>query len=175
MKRSRDEFTGFAAADATRLLRIAYLLTGDRTAAEDLLQDVLERTYVAWPRIDNPFAYARTVLARQAANRWRSRARRPQVPLEEADHPVQPDPAARADDRDQLMRALADLPTRQRAAVVLRYLEELSEVETAAVLRCSVGNVKSQTSRGLAKLRSVLDSADGTTSFAQINSTRSAR
>ena len=79
MGRSRDEFADFVAADATRLLRIAYLLTGERTAAEDLLQDVLERTYVAWPRIDNPFAYARTALARHAANRWRMRARRPQV------------------------------------------------------------------------------------------------
>jgi RNA polymerase sigma-70 factor (sigma-E family) len=158
MRRSRDEFAGFVAADATRLLRIAYLLTGDVTAAEDLLQDVLERMYVAWPRVDNPFAYARTALARHAANRWRTRARRPQVSLVDADHPWNPDEAARTDDRDELMRGLAELPDRQRAAVVLRYLEELSEAETAAVLRCSVGTVKSQTSRGLTKLRTLLES-----------------
>jgi RNA polymerase sigma-70 factor (sigma-E family) len=159
MGRSRDEFADFVAADATRLLRIAYLLTGERTAAEDLLQDVLERTYVAWPRIDNPFAYARTALARHAANRWRMRARRPQVSWEDADPP---DPryagdAERTDDRDELLRALAELPDRQRAAVVLRYLEELTEAETAAALNCSVGTVKSQTSRGLTKLRVLLD------------------
>jgi RNA polymerase sigma-70 factor (sigma-E family) len=158
MRRSRDEFAGFVAADATRLLRIAYLLTGDQTAAEDLLQDVLERMYVAWPRVDNPFAYARTALARHAANRWRTRARRPQVSLVDADHPWNPDEAARTDDRDELMRGLAELPAGQRAAVVLRYLEELTEAETAAALGCSVGTVKSQTARGLAKLRALLES-----------------
>ena len=159
MRRSRDEFAGFVAADATRLLRIAYLLTGDPAAAEDVVQDVLERTYVAWPRVENPFAYARTALARHAANRWRTRARRPQVLLVDADHPWHPDESARTDDRDELLRALAELPAGQRTAVVLRYLEELTEAETAAALGCSVGTVKSQTARGLAKLRILLDSS----------------
>jgi RNA polymerase sigma factor (sigma-70 family) len=80
------------------------------------------------------------------------------VVLVDADHPWHPDEAARSDDRDELLRALAELPAGQRTAVVLRYLEELTEAETAAALGCSVGTVKSQTARGLAKLRVLLDS-----------------
>jgi RNA polymerase sigma-70 factor (sigma-E family) len=156
----RGDFADFVNADATRLLRIAYLLTGDREAAEDLLQDTLERVYVAWPRVENPFAYARTALVRRSANRWRDRIRRPEAPLDAAGdvpHDDGADGSERIAHRDQLTRALARLGPRQRAAVVLRYLEDLSEVETAAALGCSVGTVKSQTSRALARLRAVID------------------
>jgi RNA polymerase sigma-70 factor (sigma-E family) len=156
----RDDFADFVNADATRLLRVAYLLTGDREAAEDLLQDTLERVYVAWPRVDNPFAYARTALVRRSANRWRDRLRRPEAPLAAAGdvaHDEGADAAERIAHRDQVTRALGRLGPRQRAVVVLRYLEDLSEAETAAVLGCSVGTVKSQTSRALVRLRAVID------------------
>jgi RNA polymerase sigma-70 factor (sigma-E family) len=155
----RDDFAGFVSADATRLMRIAYLLTGDREAAEDLLQETLERVYVAWPRVDNPFAYARAALASRAASRWRDRARRREAPLTEAADVAHArgDDSERIAQRDELVRALTRLGPRQRAAVVLRYLEDLSEAETAAALGCSVGTVKSQTSRALARLRAVLD------------------
>jgi RNA polymerase sigma-70 factor (sigma-E family) len=155
----REDFAEFVQADATRLLRVAYLLTGNREAAEDLLQETLERVYVAWPRVDNPFAYTRRALARRSANRWRDRARRPEAPLDLATemHVAREDGAEQRAQRDELVRALAKLGARQRAAVVLRYLEDLSEAETAAALGCSVGNVKSQTSRALARLRVVID------------------
>jgi len=154
----RDDFADFVSADATRLMRIAYLLTGHHQAAEDLLQETLERVYVAWPRVDNPFAYARAALASRAASRWRDRARRREAPLTEAaDVAHGADGPERIAQRDELVRALARLGPRQRAAVVLRYLEDLSEAETAAALGCSVGTVKSQTSRALARLRAVLD------------------
>lgn len=155
----RDDFAGFVSADATRLMRIAYLLTGNQEAAEDLLQETLERVYVAWPRVDNPFAYARAALASRAASRWRDRARRREAPLTEAADVAHAfgDDVERIAQRDELVRALTRLGPRQRAAVVLRYLEDLSEAETAAALGCSVGTVKSQTSRGLARLRVVLD------------------
>jgi RNA polymerase sigma-70 factor (sigma-E family) len=153
----REDFAEFVHADATRLLRVAYLLTGNHDAAEDLLQETLERVYVAWPRIDNPFAYARTTLARRSASRWRARARRPEAPLHLAAEVPHEDGTEQVAQRDRLTRALAQLGPRQRAAVVLRYLEDLSEAETAAALGCSVGNVKSQTSRALARLRVVID------------------
>jgi RNA polymerase sigma-70 factor (sigma-E family) len=157
----REDFAEFVQADATRLLRVAYLLTGNREAAEDLLQETLERVYVAWPRVDNPFAYTRRALARRSANRWRDRARKPEAPLDLATevHVAHADGAEQRAQRDELVRALAKLGARQRAAVVLRYLEDLSEAETAAALGCSVGTVKSQTSRALARLRVVLDTA----------------
>jgi RNA polymerase sigma-70 factor (sigma-E family) len=155
----RDDFADFVSADATRLMRIAYLLTGDHEAAEDLLQETLERVYVAWPRVDNPFAYARAALASRAANRWRDRARRREAPLTDAADVAHAgaDGSERIAQRDELVRALTQLGPRQRATVVLRYLEDLSEAETAAALGCSVGTVKSQTSRALARLRGVLD------------------
>jgi len=159
----RDDFADFVSADATRLLRIAYLLTGHHEAAEDLLQETLERVYVAWPRVDNPFAYARAALASRAANRWRDRARRREAPLTAVADVAQAgvDGSERIAQRDELVRALARLGPRQRAAVVLRYLEDLSEADTAAALGCSVGTVKSQTSRALARLRIVLDEPPG--------------
>src|SRR5215203_2591817 len=121
----RDDFADFVTADAPRLLRVAYLLTGNREAAEDLLQETLERVYVAWPRVDNPFAYTRRALARRSANRWRDRARKPEAPLDDATDVPQADGADQVAERDRLVRALARLGPRQRAAVVLRYLEDL--------------------------------------------------
>jgi RNA polymerase sigma-70 factor (sigma-E family) len=153
---SRDEdFTRFVAGNATTLLRTAFLLTGDRQAAEDLLQEAFERVYVAWPRVQEPFAYTRTTLVRASTNRWRSRARRPELPLTGYDR-AQPDGAEERAEQDRVLAALALLPPRQRATVVLRFWNDLTEAATAATLNCSVGTVKSQTARALARLRSEL-------------------
>lgn len=149
------DFAEFAAARQSHLLRAAYLLTGDRDAAQDLAQETLVRLLMAWPRVraaDDPFAYSRRTMLnlylRSRRRRWHGE--RPQEILPE--RPA-PDDHARADQRDLLNRALATLPPRQRAAVVLRQFEDLSEAETAQVMRCSTGTVKSLTSRGLSALR----------------------
>ncbi|HEY0640708.1 MAG TPA: SigE family RNA polymerase sigma factor [Pseudonocardiaceae bacterium] len=160
-----EGFTEFVRLRSGPLLRTAYLLcAGDRAAAEDLLQDVLERLYPKWRRIrGSPEAYARAALANAATNRWRRRGRRPVetelTPAADRDGPV---PQDRVDDRDALVTALAGLAPGQRAAVVLRYFDDLTEAETAAALNCRVGTVKSQTARGLARLRQLL--AEPTTS-----------
>ena len=149
------EVDAFVLRAAPGLLRTARLLVGE-VGAEDLVQDVLERVYVAWPRVADPLAYARRALVNSATNRWRSRQRRPEVPLgPEHDRPVA-DGSDRLGDRDLVARALARLPPGQRAAVVLRHVEDLSEAEAADALGLSVGTVKSQTSRGLARLRAAL-------------------
>ncbi|MBA2956011.1 SigE family RNA polymerase sigma factor [Nocardioides sp. MAH-18] len=156
------EFAEFATAGRARLRSTAYLLCGDWDRASDHVQEGLIRTYVAWPRLvrnGGELAYARkaVVSAFLDASRKRSSTERPA-----AEHPDQAsgeDVAASVVDRAALMAALARLPGRQRACVVLRYFEELDVRETAHVLRCSEGTVKSQTSRALASLRSMLDDA----------------
>jgi len=155
-------FTEFAAASRSRLRRTAYLLCGDWDRASDHVQEGLIRVYVAWPRLvrrGGELAYARkaVVSAFLDASRKRSSTERPSeldVELASAE-----DVAGHVSDRAALMAALARLPGRQRACVVLRYFEELDVQETAAVLGCSEGTVKSQTSRALASLRSMFESA----------------
>jgi RNA polymerase sigma-70 factor (sigma-E family) len=154
---TEDDFTDFVRGRSTALLRTAVLLTGgDRGQAEDLLQGVLERMYVRWRRIrESPEAYARRSLVHAAVNRSRSRRRRPEQPL--LDPGTAPalagDATTSVDERDRLVRVLLTLPARQRAVLVLRYFDDLSEVDTAAALGCSVGTVKSTASRALARLR----------------------
>jgi RNA polymerase sigma-70 factor (sigma-E family) len=150
-------FEEFVSTGSDRLLGLAVLLTGDRGHAEDLLQDVLERMYVKWRRIDDPHAYARTALARKVTDRWRSRARRPrEVGLEDwHDHAVSDGAGARAD-RSRVVAALRQLPPRQRAVIVLRYFEDWSEEQIADQLDVSRGTVKSQASKGLANLRELM-------------------
>jgi RNA polymerase sigma-70 factor (sigma-E family) len=148
-----DSFDAFVNGASTRLLRVAYLLVGDLATAEDLLQDVLERMYVRWSRIDDPPAYARQSLAHAATNRWRRRQRRPEVPLDRHDRAVH---AQEPLSTSPLMAALALLPRGQRAVMVLRYFEDLSTEQTASALGCSVGTVKSQTARALPRLRALL-------------------
>jgi RNA polymerase sigma-70 factor (sigma-E family) len=148
-------FTEFVRVRSTALLRTAVLLTGgDRGHAEDLLQGVLERMYVRWSRIDgSPEAYARRSLAHAAVNRWRSRTRRPEAPWADRDDAAPGDAPATVDLRDALVRELLALPPRQRAVLVLRFFDDLPETEVAAALGCSVGTVKSQSSRALTRLR----------------------
>lgn len=154
----RDGFDEFVAARYAALLRTAYLLTGHQQDAEDLVQVSLARCVPVWHRIaDRPEPYVRKVLVRENVTRWRRRRWRevqvehlPEVPVDEGWRSV---------DRLTLGRALADLPPRQRAAVVLRHYEGLSERETAEVMGCSVGAVKSQTHAGLARLRAAVGNA----------------
>jgi len=157
--RDRHGFTEYVQRSSPYLLREAYLLTGDRAAAEDLLQDTYERLYVAWPRVSTPDAYTRRALVNAATSRWRRTRRRLEVPLVEESPtlPAVPASDATTDDRDELVRALATLPARMRAVLVLRFLADLSEAQTAHLLTCSVGTVKSQASRGLVRLRTALD------------------
>ncbi|MFD5316801.1 SigE family RNA polymerase sigma factor [Streptomyces sp. NPDC127098] len=154
------DFTAFAVSRWPRLLRTAYLLTGDHHDAEDLVQAVLVKAYVKWHRIGeaaDPDAYAWRMLINAHRDRAR-RARLREWPLpflhEEAGAAGRgADPTEGVADRDALVRALRRLPARQRAAVVLRYVEDRSETETARLLGTRVGTVRSQASRGLAKLR----------------------
>ena len=158
MTEDRDaEFAEFVAARLPALTRLAYLLTAHPADAEDLVQSALAKTYTGWSRVrhvDDPDGYVRAIVV----NTNRSRVRRRRV--REALMPFVPDRAGASvghlavEDRAGLAEALATLPPRQRAAVVLRYCEDLSETTVAQVLGCSVGTVKSQAARGLAKLRS---------------------
>ncbi len=152
----RADFDEFVRTSSTRLLRTAYMLGGDRHAAEDLVQEVLEQMYGRWRRIDgHPEAYARRALVNRSTNRWRRRGRRPEVPL--AHHDVaEPDHSDGVAVREAVMAALRSLPPRQRATVVLRYLDDLPVHEVAAALGCSDGTVKSNASSGLDRLRKVL-------------------
>jgi len=148
----RSGFDEFVATRSPALLRTAYLLTGDHGLAEDLLQTALAKCWFAWGRIDGPpEPYVRRALATTYATWWRRkwRAERPTGVLPE--RPAEPRHAL--EDRDALWRALGALPRRQRAVVVLRYYEDLSEAETASALGISTGTVKSQAARALATLR----------------------
>lgn len=159
--RRRDEvdFTEFATAAVRRLRRTAYLMCGDWHRAEDAAQDALVRMYKAWHRLDhraglNTYAHKAvvSVVLDQAKRPWR----REHVVDQPVERPLA-DRAGTIDDRLLVIQALAELPPRQRACVVLRYYADLSIEETASVLGISVGAVKSQSSRGLANLREVLN------------------
>lgn len=150
------EFRDYVARRLPALARLAYLLTTQPADADDLVQAALTKVYVAWSRVrrsDDVDAYVRAVVV----NTHRSLVRRRRV--RETLVPFVPERAnpstalSSVDDRGGLAAALATLPPRQRAVVVLRYCEDLSEAQVAAALGCSVGTVKSQAAKGLAKLR----------------------
>ena len=156
--RAAVSFEEFVQARSGSLLRTALLLTGqNRAEAEDLLQLALERAYRHWPRVvgtGEPERYVRRILANASADRWRRMGRHPEQPLPAAGSgPAVADRAAELADRDYLLRALAALPPRQRAVLVLRYFDDLPDAEIAAALGCSIGTVKSQGARALARLR----------------------
>jgi RNA polymerase sigma-70 factor (sigma-E family) len=148
----RRGFDEFVATRSRALLRTAYLLTGDHALAEDLVQTALAKSWFAWGRIDGPpEPYVRRVLVTTYATWWRRKwiGERPTGELPEVPVPA----VTSVEDRDALWRALAVLPRRQRAVVVLRYYEDLSEADTAAALGISKGTVKSQAAKALAALR----------------------
>ncbi|MYS86892.1 SigE family RNA polymerase sigma factor [Embleya scabrispora] len=148
-------FREFVQSRWGRLVRIAYLMTGDHGEAEDLTQTALARVGASWTRVravEQPDSYVRRVLVNCNINRYRRLRPVALFGMRTPDVPG-PDPTHQIDERDALMRALADLPPRQRAVVVLRFWDDMSEADVAGVLGCSVGTVKSQTSKGLAKLR----------------------
>jgi RNA polymerase sigma-70 factor (sigma-E family) len=153
----REDFEAFVAARYTALLRTAYLLTGDHHDAEDLLQQSLVKAVGAWKRIDgDPEPYVRTILVRQNVSRWRGRRWR-ELTTDTPPETVAPQASeAGVDDRVALHRALGLLAPRQRAVVVLRFYEDLTEVQTADVLGIAVGTVKSQTRDALRRLRDTL-------------------
>ncbi|WP_141578957.1 SigE family RNA polymerase sigma factor [Actinomadura sp. WMMA1423] len=149
-REARESFGAFVAARSSRLIRTAYVLTGDQHAAEDLLQNALAKTAARWRHVsDNPEAYVRRAMYNEQVSRWRWRGREAVV-AEPPDHPSRgPD----VDLRLTLERALLALPPRKRAVLVLRYYEDLPEREVAEIMGCSVGTVRSQTHRAIARLR----------------------
>jgi RNA polymerase sigma-70 factor (sigma-E family) len=159
-----DDFVDFVSGTWTRLYRMAFLLAAeDRSAAEDLLQTAMEKTYARWPkvsRMEHPEAYVRKIMVNTAISRWRRPGRRqewlrnsvPELPFPPADTGVV--------DHALVWPLVCALPDRQRAVVVLRYYEDLSAAETADLLGCSVGTVKSQAHDALCALRRGLDAAE---------------
>jgi RNA polymerase sigma-70 factor (sigma-E family) len=162
---ARDEagFEAFVAARSGDLLRTAVLLTHDRGHAEDLLQTALVKAYRHWGRIerDDPFPYVRRVLVTTAAS-WRRRRSTQEIVSLPAYDPTGPDSTDDVADRERMAAALGTLPPRMRTVLVLRYAEDLSEAATADLMGCSVATVKSQTVRGLARLRIALGTAAAT-------------
>jgi RNA polymerase sigma-70 factor (sigma-E family) len=154
---SEAAFEAFVGAHADDLLRTAVLLTRDRGHAEDLVQTALAKVYRRWERIsgEDPYPYVRRVLVTSAASWWRLRGTQEIVALP-ADERAEPDDTEAFAERERMSAALATLPPRMRAVLVLRYTEDQSEAATAELLGCSVHTVKSQTARGLARLRAVL-------------------
>jgi RNA polymerase sigma-70 factor (sigma-E family) len=153
-------FDAFVADRSTALLRTAYLLTGDRGYAEDLLQTALLRVFRHWSRArEAPEAYARQVLVNLSRDRLRRMFRRPRETALPADPELLRGTDSgidRATERRVMVRALAELPVRQREVLVLRFFADLTVEQTATALGCSTGTVKSYTSRALARLRDVL-------------------
>lgn len=167
MDREREAaFEAFVLGRQATLFRLAFLLSGDRHLAEDLVQGTLERTYQHWKRVasaGNPEAYVRRILVNSVTDWRRSRRYVVEQSLDAAaDVPLPGDGGAeRLESHDVVVRALRGLPVRMRAVLVLRYFQDLSEAETASVLGCSVGTVKSQASRGLARLREAIEPRPG--------------
>ncbi len=155
-KRRDDDFSAYLAARQASLLRTAYLLTGDRHSAEDLVQTAFAKLYLAWDRVqdrDSVDGYVRRILVNENNSVWRRAWRRREFATDEV-----PEGAPTHDTYDDgrgaaLWDIVQTLPPKARAVLVLRYYEELSEAETADLLGISVGTVKSQTSRALAALR----------------------
>jgi RNA polymerase sigma-70 factor (sigma-E family) len=154
-KRRFEGLDTLVADRGNALLATAVLLTGSRAAGEDLLQAALERLMRRWNAVHgDKEGYLRRTLYHLAVDQWRRRRRRPEV-LADVEPLGQADGTDALHLRQALIQALASLPARQRAVLVLRYWEQFNEAETAEMLGCSVGTVKSSASRGLSRLREV--------------------
>jgi RNA polymerase sigma-70 factor (sigma-E family) len=155
-----EEFREFARGRASPLHKSAYLLCGDWHLAHDHVQEALAKAYQHWPRVrqaDNPDAYVRRILINEVRDQRRRRRDKDLPVAAFAAEPATPDAADEIARRDRLRRALLALPLQQRATIVLRYFEGLTQRETAEALGCSEGTVKSQSSRALNALRAFLD------------------
>ena len=159
MSRPDEEFREFVSSRAAALHRTAYLLCGDWHLANDLVQETFVQAFRNWRRVqraDNQNAYVKRILINEFNGHWRRYGRLPVHAYSDRPEVAIPDVSDEVVNRAELLRALLTLPARQRATVVLRYLEGMSERETAAVMRCSEGTVKSQTARALNTLGSCL-------------------
>jgi len=173
--RSAAELERFLAERADHLMRTAVLLTGSREAGEDLLQTAVERLLRRWRRFDgDPEGYLRRTLCNLAADgrrrsgRWRQKERLLRTGAQQTQ-----DATGDVDLRDALVRLLWQLPSRQRAVLVLRYWEQLTDAEAAAVLGCAEGTVKSAGSRGLTRMRELADKWNDTAVMCGRNGQRS--
>ena len=151
MSSPEEEYREFVGSRAASLHRTAYLLCGDWHLADDLVQETFVQAFRHWRRVqraDNQNAYVKRILINEFNRHWRRYGGLP-VTADDRLEVAVPDISDEVVNRADLLRALLTLPARQRATVVLRYLEGMSERETAAVMRCSEGTVKSQTARAL--------------------------
>ncbi|GIJ30372.1 DNA-directed RNA polymerase sigma-70 factor [Micromonospora qiuiae] len=172
MQVTDDGFREFVEIRYADLIRTAYLLTGSRHAAEDLVQSALMRVMRHWRQVNDPVAYVRRIMANERVSLWHRFGSREFLAgvtgawRLHAERGRSSDVANDVVVRDEVLTALQSLPPRMRAVLVLRYWEDLSEAQIAETLGCSIGTVKSQASRGLARLRAVLParSADSSTS-----------
>ena len=157
---ARREFAGFAAARSGALIRVAFLLTGDQHAAEDLLQTAFTKAAARWGRIHTaPEAYVRQVMYREQVDSWRRRARHRESTMADVPEQAAAVPDISAETRLSLQQALRALPPGKRAVLALRYFEDLPETQVASILGCSVGTVRSQTYKALTQLKAALASA----------------
>ncbi|MFC0624595.1 SigE family RNA polymerase sigma factor [Kribbella deserti] len=159
MRDKQVEFAQFVAQASASLQRTAYLVCADEHYADDAVQDGLTKVYLAWSRLNrngNVLGYARRAVVNAAIDASRRPWRRERVTAELPERSSDPDGLSAYVERDEVLTALATLPPRRRACVVLRYYEDLSVEETAAILGCSAGTVKSQTARGIESLRQTL-------------------
>ena len=150
---ARQEFLEFCQARTPALFRVAYGIAGDQHLAEDLLQTALERLVRRWHQVDEPEAYVRRIMVNEAATWWRRWRRREALTATPPEHAAEADAVSAVDLRRSLRDGLLRLGPRQRAVLVLRYLEDLSEREVADILGCSPSTVGSQASRALSRLR----------------------
>jgi RNA polymerase sigma-70 factor (sigma-E family) len=160
-------FREYVLARGTALLRMAIMLTGNRADAEDLVQAALANTYLAWGKINDRTAldaYVRRAMVNTHISWWRRR-KLEEFPTDELPDQAVADHAYESDMAEVVRRALDRLPRRMRAAVMLRYFEDMTEPEIAAALGISLGTVKSTVSRAVARLRIDAELGDGTTGF----------
>ncbi|NYG59450.1 RNA polymerase sigma-70 factor (sigma-E family) [Nocardioides daedukensis] len=162
MATREDDFAAWISARQSRLFRTAYLICGDRHTAEDLVQTAAAKLYLAWDRVSargEVDAYMRRIIVNEHNSLWRRPWKRREVAADQLPETAYADVPGDPLEADRLWAAVRDLPPRQRAVIVLRYYEDLSEAEIAAALDISPGTVKSQASRAIASLRGRLGTA----------------
>lgn len=153
--RSAHDFSEFVAARSVFLLRIARVLTGSRHQAEDLVQEALTKLASRWDKVADPDAYVRRVIYHHQVSLWRRRAKVREETTETVPDLPTADRSSHVEDQMDVRQALMLLGRRQRAVLVLRYFEDLPEREVAEILGCSIGTVRSQAHRALARLRTL--------------------